>query len=143
MSESRKQFSRDQIIEREFVRLARVIFEYWEEGRGGDTRFLDWLVSDEHVQLGRSKKGGGRREHIVPRKLIYDECERMFAQGDSIEAVAKFIRKNLWIAHITPEEARTLDVDLGLKVTMPPEWTFDEGDIRARLRHAGIEIEEP
>jgi len=40
----------------------------------------------------------------------------------------------------TKDEQRRVDVEKKLKKTMPEGWSFEEGDVFARLKVAGIEI---
>jgi len=64
----------------------------------------------------------------------------MFWEGKDVGAVALMLQRTLKIAHITKEEARLLDVDLGLKTTMPGEWCFETGEVTARLDKAMIKL---
>jgi len=43
-------------------------------------------------------------------------------------------------AYITPAEAHLLDIELGLKTTMPDGWNFESGSVMARLEEAGIQL---
>src|SRR5437763_484732 len=115
--------------------VASLSFDRWEEGRPGHTRYLDWLVHEEIVFAGISKNGRGRREHVVPLKVIYDRCEAMFDAGAAVDEVAAFIGKHLCVVHITEEEAQRLDRVLGLKQRMPDGWKFGD-DVFARLKAA-------
>lgn len=137
-------FTREQLIERAFWRVATIIQHCREEGEGrGHTRFLDRpLMRDEYVIAGTSIHGGSVREHVVPLLKIYDECERRFVQGADIGTVAALIRANLKIVLITEEERRHLDSTLGLKTKMPAGWTFGD-DPFERLKVAGIEFRVP
>ncbi|MCF8177117.1 MAG: hypothetical protein K9J74_01285 [Sulfuritalea sp.] len=136
----KRKFSREELIERVFARVARVIFELWEEGRG-DTRLLDDpFIPDEFVVAGTSKQGGGRREHVIPRLMIYDRCLEMYENQTSIGDVAKFIRRHLIIVHISRDEQNLIDKTLGLKTRMPDGWEFEKSDIYARLKIGGIEF---
>jgi hypothetical protein len=141
MAESTKcRFSKEELVDRTFARVARVIYELWEEGRG-DTRLLDnWLIPDEFVIAGTSKRGGGRREHVIPRIMIYDQCLEMYERKASIDDVARFIRRHLAIVHISRDEQILLDQALGLKTRMPDGWEFSTGDVFARLKAGGIEF---
>lgn len=141
MNTPNPRFTREQLIERTFWRVATVIQHCREEGEGrGHTRFLDRpLVRDEYVLAGTSIRGGSVREHVVPLLWIYDECERMFVQGASVTEVAALIQANLKIVFISEEERRHLDSTLGLKTRMPDGWTFGD-DPFARLTKGRIEF---
>lgn len=133
-----EQFSHDELKRRGLARIARIIYELWEEDRG-DTRILDcFLIPDAWVTVGESIKGNNRREHVVPRLMIYDECLKMFDAGHSVESVTNFIAKFLQVVRISSEEQVFLDKDLGLKTKMPAGWTFEYGDVYARLKAANI-----
>lgn len=131
-------FTQDELIERAFLRLARVLYEQWEEFGGGDTRLFDWLIHPDYVYVGTSLKGGEYREHLVPRAIIRDECLKLFDSGVSVEEVAKSIRVNLKVAKISKQEAKHIDWELGLRTTMPNGWTYASGDYMARLRAGNV-----
>jgi hypothetical protein len=74
-----------------FLRVANFIYSCWRVGNpeeketlkcGVDTRLLDILVDDTYTVVGESKKGKGRREHVVPRLMIEFlcpiKCDRSF-----------------------------------------------------------------
>lgn len=128
-------------MRRTFDRVAMVLFETWEEG-WGHTRLLDEpLVPNWLVEVGQSCKGAEYREHVVPLRLVYNECETMFASGKPLSTVARFLEHHVKIVRVSREEQRRIDYELGLKTRMPPGWVFNEGDIYARLRAAGVEWE--
>ena len=81
------------------------------------------------------------REHVVPLALIRDHCEKMFSLGGNVAAVTKLLERHLKIVMISKAERLRLDFDLGLKVSMPKGWSFDDenADPFARLKAAGIE----
>ena len=64
----------------------------------------------------------------------------MFWADKDVAAVATMLQRTLKIAYITKEEARLLDVDLGLKTTMPGDWCFETGAVTARLDVAGVKL---
>lgn len=133
--------SRDERIQRAFKRAALVLFEAWEEG-WGHTRLLDEpLISDHLVEVGQSLKGADRREHVIPLKLIYDRCEKMFESGASVQSVAEFLQRHVRIVRIANVERQKIDHTLGLKTKMPEGWSFDDpgADIYARLRLGEVE----
>ncbi len=138
--EMKEAFTQEQLVARAFDRVARVIFELWEEGRGIHTRVLDWLIPDEFVSVGTSVNGGGHREHLVPCVVIIDHCIELFRQDRPLPEVAREIRRLLKIASITPEEAHKIDHIFRLKTRMPAGWSVGEGDVYARLQAADIEL---
>ncbi len=135
-------FTDEQLASRAFLRLARILREQWEESGGGDTRLFDWLIEDRFTYIGRSLKGDGYREHVVPKAVIRDICIQLFEAGESIENIAGVIRANLKVAAISPEEASRLDSDLGLRTSMPAGWDHRSGDYLARLRAGGVVLED-
>lgn len=78
------------------------------------------------------------REHVVPIKMLIDESIRMFEDGKLVEEVEKMLENNLAVVHITKEQARHLDIDLGLRTSMPAGWKFGD-NIFARLEVANID----
>ena len=79
------------------------------------------------------------REHVVPCKMIIDQAIRMFQEFNmTVGQVAKMIEDNLKIVHITNDQAKYLDQDLGLRTTMPAGWKFGD-NIYARLDVANID----
>ncbi len=131
-----------------FLRASNAIYSYWrvtdKESRIKlecriHTRILEILISDSFVTLGESVNGKGHREHIVPLVMIIDESIKMFNKNYLTEDVAQMIENNLIIIHITKDEQKYLDFELGYKKTMPEEWKFGD-DPYARLKKALIEI---
>jgi len=137
-----KIYSNEQMLERAFYRVAWNVHHMWEETGASDTRlFQEPIISDKMVLVGESKKGGTYREHIVPRVFICAQCHAMFEHGESIDSVARFIRKYLKIVLISQEEQQLLDTKkasggLGLRETMPEGWS---GSPFERLDFAKIE----
>ena len=120
------------------------MFGMWEEKGSSDTRLLlPPLIPDEYVMVGESTSGNDHREHVIPRNVICDRCYEMFAAGLSIETVATFIRKYLRIVRVSNEEQQRLDRqnELNLKQRMPDGWSFDSGNMYARLDAAGIRVQ--
>jgi hypothetical protein len=137
-------FSDEQLRSRAFLRVARILYEQWEEFGGGDTRLFEWLIDDSLTPGGTSKKGSDWREHVVPRAVIRDVCLDIFRSGGSIEQAAAVIGRCLKVTRIAKEEAELLDFKLGLRSSMPPGWDYRTGNPFARVAAAGIElIEEP
>lgn len=137
----KKNFTQAELTDRVFHRVARVVYELWEEGRGIHTRILDWLVADELVYVGQSVNGKGYREHLVPCVVIINHCIELFDHDTPLTEVANEIRRLLKIAHITREEAKRIDHELGLKTKMPPGWDIRIGDVYARLQAANIVLQ--
>lgn len=137
------EYSVEVLRTRSFYRIAWNIHHQWKETGFSDTRLLMApLISDDFVVVGISKKGGGHKEHIVPRIMICNHCHQLFSQGRTVEEVAAVIGKYLKVVHITEEERYRLDVERGLKTRMPEGWSFEnECDPFARLRAAEIEFE--
>jgi hypothetical protein len=79
------------------------------------------------------------REHVVPCIMIHNEAIRMVLAKSCIAEVAQMIASNLAIVRITPDEAYKLDVELGLRTTMPEGWKFGDS-IFARLTFAKIAL---
>jgi len=139
-------FSEEERARRAFQRVARILFELWEESEGyeGDTRYLrEPMIPNKLVEVGRSKKGGSYYEHVVPLALLRDRYLQMFEEGKNIEEVAEFLRRHVKIVRITREEQQRLDHELGLKTRMPDGWLFDDvnADIYHRLGVCGIDWE--
>jgi hypothetical protein len=75
-------YTKPQLVERNALRLAMVLRGIYEETGGSDTRLLTGvLIPDELVEVGRSLAGTDHREHVVPRKVIWTECQRFFDSG--------------------------------------------------------------
>jgi len=139
-----EKFSKEQMLERAFHRIAWNVKHMWEETGRSDTRlFIEPIIPDAFVIVGQSRRGGTHKEHIVPRVLICDECHRMFKNGEPVVAVARFIRKYLKVVLISKEEQQLLDkkAHLNMKQTMPKGWTFETGCEFARLKATGIEYD--
>ena len=139
----RKEYSREDRLERACLRVAMHIRGLYEEKGSSDTRLLEGLfLPDELVLAGRSRAytGKGRREHVVPRLVIIKECHDMLERGETDEAVAVFIREHVKIVMISDEECSRLDrsAQLGLRQTMPNGWKVGD-DVFERLRVAQIE----
>ena len=137
-------YSNEDMLERAFYRVAWNVHHMWEGTGDSDPRlFMEPIISDKFVIVGKSKNGGTHKEHIVPRVVICKQCHLMFENGESIETVAKFIRSFLKIVLISEEEKNLLDKkdNLNLRQKMPAGWTFENGCAFERLTLAGIEYE--
>jgi hypothetical protein len=140
-------YTHEDLKRRAFERAAWVLQHHWEEQKDllpraarVHSRIFDTLIHSRHLIYGTSVKGTGHTEHLVPCALIRDQAFNMFWEGKDVGAVALMLQRTLKIAHITKEEARLLDVDLGLKTTMPGEWCFETGEVTARLDKAMIKL---
>lgn len=103
---------------------------------------------DLNITKGRSinyKEETKYREHVVPCIKIVERAAILTAEGFTVEEVANFIRTHLVIILITREEAKYIDIDLGLRDRMPENWSWgdnifarlDEGNIKYSLdKHA-------
>lgn len=135
-------FSHEELWKRASLRAAVHMRGLWEEKGSSDTRLLESLfLPDAYTVVGRSIaiSGRGRREHVIPRLVVVEECHRMLDAGASDEDVAAFIRAHIKVVIISDEERRRLDhvSELGLRQCMPNGWTFGD-DPYARLSAAGI-----
>ena len=140
-------YTPEDLKQRAFERAAWVLEHHWEEQKDllpraarVHSRIFDILIHSSLILYGVSINGTGHTEHLVPCSLIRDQAFKMFWDGKDVNAVALMLRRTLKIAHITKEEARILDFDLGLKTTMPGVWCFETGDVTARLDVAGIKL---
>jgi len=138
-----EKFSPEQRLERATLRVAMHIRGLWEEKGGSDTRLLEALfIPDELTLAGHSQAftGKGRREHVIPRLVIIEQCHRMLEARATDAQIAKFIRDHVRIVMISAEECERLDraAHLGLRQTMPVGWKFG-ASLFARLEAAGIE----
>lgn len=135
-----KAYTQSEMRLRAINRLAEIFHNHWEEERVGSTRIFEHVIPDEWLVCGRSTNGGGYREHVVPCALIRDHSIRMYQEGKLLEDVVEMIDKYLAIVLISDQERDILDNKFGLKTTMPDGWSFESGDLFARLSLAGIEI---
>jgi len=143
MDTNRRTYSKEERLERACLRAAMNIRGLWEEKGSSDTRLLEaLLIPDELTIVGRSHahRQSGRREHVVPRLVIVEECHSMLEARASDAEIARFIQDHLKIVHISREEADLLDRkdSLDLRQTMPKGWKIGD-DVFARLTTAGIE----
>ena len=93
---------------------------------------------DNIIALNKPLAEDSYREHIVPCVMIIQEAFRMFDKDNATVAdVAAMIQQNLFVFHITKQEANHLDIELGLRTTMPEGWNFGD-NVFARLDAANI-----
>lgn len=103
---------------------------------------LDGDSIDHLITVGVSKnrtETNTYREHIVPCIMIHNQLIYMYQNGSTLSEMAQFLKTHLAIVLITKEEAERLDVELGLRTSMPENWNWND-DIFARLKYANIEV---
>ncbi len=141
------QFTEKELRKRAFERAAWVLRHFWEEQKEDfergvkpsvHTRLFDTLIHHSLIYHGESEAGTGHKEHLVPCVLLRDQAFSMYHQGKTTEEVAAMLERFLRVAHISPEEAKRLDHELKLKVTMPADWNFENGSVSRRLEEARI-----
>lgn len=147
-----RKFSDEEKQQRAFLRVARIMHEWWDESEGVycDTRILlDPFIPNKYVEYGKSINVSNdskyHREHIVPRKCICDQCFKMFEDKVSIEEAAEFIQRYLKIIFISKDEQKRLDGNqknggTGLKQKMPDEMPLESSNMFARLTVTKIEF---
>lgn len=136
-------YTKEQLLERNALRLAMVLRGIYEETGGSDTRLLTGLlIPDELVEVGRSFARADHREHVVPRKVIWTECKRLFDAEAPDEEVARFLVAHIKVIRISRAEQLHLDSAQGanLKQCMPKGWKVGD-DVFARLAAADIRFE--
>lgn len=79
------------------------------------------------------------REHIVPCIMIHNQLIEMYKQGSSLAEMGQFLKQNLAIVLIHPTEAEKMDIELGLRTTMPENWNWGD-NVFARLNAAEIKV---
>lgn len=136
------------IIARSFVRLVRYLELTRRWGLGAHSRCFEAFLASAHVPVGHGHDGGNYPEHVVPCAYLRNRCLALLEDGYLIEDVARAIRPFLAIVMITDEQRKRLDFSpaaggLGLKDVMPQGWTFETGNIYARLHAANIAFEPP
>lgn len=97
---------------------------------------------DHLIIIGKSKKWtleDSYREHVVPCILIHNKIVQMTLDNASLTDVAHFVKTNLAIVLIHNDEAKKLDVDLGLRTSMPAGWNWGDS-IFARLAMGNVEV---
>ncbi|MBA2962136.1 MULTISPECIES: hypothetical protein [Ramlibacter] len=119
------------------VRAVRYLDLRRRAGVGASSRAFEDFIPDEYVPVGKGANGTGRREHVVPLKLLRDRSNEMLAEGTSVAEVAAWLRDYLAIVEITKAEADALDHSHRWKTRMPPGWEFGTGCLYERLHRAG------
>ena len=121
-------------------RCAWVIADMHEEKKGkSDTRLLDWLIPDHLVTAGESirhrEAGLGRREHVVPRRVILEHCQAM-VDREPLKAIADLIARSTRIVRITVAEQVLLDSRDGRNLRqkmLTEDWLAGGDHLYARL----------
>ena len=141
-----KVFSREVDEENKFEKIAG---RYFYAIQNQDQELLDLargLLSgdsiDRLISRGESVDCGSVdywREHIVPCIMIHNKAIEMVLGGSTKTEVSQMVASNLAIVRITKAEAHKLDVELGLRTTMPAGWNWGDS-IFARLDSAGIKL---
>ena len=122
--------------------------ESTNESIGYHSRLLERMLHPEErlILKGFSKRAKEEnriyKEHIVPLGYLANEIWKVLEENKlSDQECADLLYKHLGIAIITPDEARLVDVENGLKVCMPERWVFGKDDPLDRFKHCGIELE--
>ena len=116
----------------------------WHERGHSDTRLLlPPLIPDDVVTIGKSLDGEEVKEHIIPRKVIVDQCHQIFSDGGKADDAERLILDSVRILRISRSEAQRLNrsENLNLRQSMPEGWSFETGDKFARIKLAEIEFE--
>lgn len=119
-----------------FVGCAEMIKTAYETKMYGMIGRNAFDAIDNDIALNEKTETNCYREHVVPCTLLIDHGFEMFNDGKSSEEVAKMLESNCFIQHITKEQARKLDVDLGLQNQMPKGWVWGD-DPLARVKLVG------
>ena len=143
--------SREEKMQKEFLRIATNVHTAWKEVADLNTRlFLKDLFPPLFTRVNVRRSVGNQgssneylySEYLVPIHLIHGECYNMFSRGKTIEDVAIFIRRFLRWAPITTDQKHKIEVECNLRERMPDGWSFEGGDVFVRLRLANIEFDE-
>lgn len=141
-------FSRQQLRQRAFQRVANTLYSFWEEQKDScprsvavHSRLFDTLVFNEYITMNRRSKDRSYPEHVVPCAYIRNLAFNMFWDGKEPADVAKMVERLLRIAYISTEQAKAIDALH--KYSMPIDWDPDTDPITARLDLLGIKVEEP
>ena len=144
-------FPKDITLFRVCQLLVKLFRNHEEEKRWwADTRIFNYIILEkDYVYYGTSKAAedlsNPYHEHVVPRKVLRDECHRLIQEGNlSDDEIASLLMKHWKIVGITKEEQGKVD---GVhKQDMPDiekgkKWSFEEGDTFARYNHEEVNIE--
>lgn len=145
-SQATRVFSKEIDEENKFLKIVK---RYANAIENEDQELLDMARSllssdsiDRMIVRGQSEKytpEKAYREHAVPCIMIHNEIIRMVLEKEPVYKITQMIISNLAIVLIHEDEARYMDVDLGLRTTMPDGWQFGD-DIYARFNTAKIKL---
>lgn len=79
------------------------------------------------------------REHPVPCIMIHNELIAMYLRKCSLTEMAQLLKQHLAVILVHPKEAEKMDIELGLRTTMPEGWTWGNS-IFARLDSAEVKV---
>lgn len=105
-----------------------------------DTTLLKREMVDDltpHVSVNEKTEAQNYGEHVVPIDFMFQNSVDMMRKGADDDTVLDYWKRNLRVFYITPAQARTLDVDLGLRTTMPKNWQDGDSPFQ-RLIEANI-----
>lgn len=141
-----KVFSKEVDEENKFLKIVK---RYSNAIENEDQELLDMARSllssdsiDRMIVRGQSEQyvpEHAYREHAVPCILIHNEIIRMVLDDQPVHKITQMIISNLAIVLIHEDEARYMDVDLGLRTSMPEGWKFGDS-IFARFETASIKL---
>lgn len=142
--QARKVFAKEVDEENKFVKIVK---RYQNAIENKDQELLDiarnllssdsidrMIVRGQSVDFVPEK---AYREHAVPCILIHNEIIRMVLEDRPVTEITQMIISNLAIVMINDDQAYKLDVELGLRSSMPDGWKFGDS-IYARFDAAKI-----
>jgi hypothetical protein len=103
---------------------------------------LDGDSIDHLITVGVSKNRTNDdtyREHIVPCIMIHNQLIDMCLNGKTLSEMAQFLKTHLAIVLVTKQEAEKMDIELGMRTSMPDGWNWGDS-VFSRLEVAGIEV---
>jgi hypothetical protein len=126
---------------RRLYRLAQLIHDLWKKARAWIRAFSS-IPTFTTAMRSKDRQATllSYHEHLVPCVYLRDECTERFRQGWTVERVAEFLDKYLWIAKIE-KPAQVALVNEKYKTSMPDGWNFESGDVCARLTAVGLALQ--
>jgi hypothetical protein len=103
---------------------------------------LDGDSIDHLITVGVSKNrtnDNTYREHIVPCIMIHNQLIDMCLNGKTLCEMAQFLKTHLAIVLVTKQEAEKMDIELGMRTSMPDGWKWGDS-VFSRLEAAEIEV---
>ncbi|MDD0851626.1 hypothetical protein HBN50_00910 [Halobacteriovorax sp. GB3] len=92
-------------------------------GRGWHSRLSDVILFNDMLVVGEDLSEGisKQREHVVPCKLLFEECFKIFEQKKESAKVEveSLLDKYLKVVIIDERVSKVIDTTLGLKTSMP------------------------